>query len=880
MRKMTFSLLMVALVALPIVAQDQTGTLLGRVTTQEGIAIAGANVTLSGSGLIRPLDTKTNNRGVFRFPVVAIGRCDIKIEAEQYNSFEQLDFAVNIGTTVTLNATLQPRDFEEMVTITGQAPLVDITSTDVGEVLTSDILQKLPIPRFSVDVLAMTPGNIGGDTVTLGGGSLGNTYKLDGVDVSDPETSSVWVFVNPESIEEIEVLPIAGTTADVGGFTGAALNMVTKSGGNEFSGGATFLYMGEGFTGSNTDDEELWEDSLREVGNKEATLFVGGPVIGDRAWFFANYGDRTQEKWWGDDDEFPVTRTYKNSIVKISAVPTDSINFGATWHYDNYLRDRRGSGVGVAPEATVNQEGPNNSFAANLVWVINDNNLLEVKAHGYDGYFALTNNGDEYSQVDYFLGEISGGSGYNSRFDRQRWQMNSTLISYLDNSFGAHEFKLGAELARGGSGQTRDYHSIASWNGTPLSKVFYEDFYSETVSFVKTVYALDSWDLNDRLHINAGVRYENQKSISPDFVTPSGESVAGAGDIHTFNNLAPRLGFTYKLDEAGKMLLRGSAGRYYEAISTTLLRAFVPNAAVISSYYWDGDWQLNYSRPLYSPTTYGLDSEMGQAYTNAITLGVEYETHGIAFGIDYMYRQNKNFVLEKESGYTWTPYTATGLGGTVLDIYKPTGDPYYTVTNGDDELYADYQALIFRITKQYSDNWQLQSSLTISRLEGTASSLTGGTSGQTLGGLDYYRSPNNRINRDGLLGGDRGIILKVNGTYTFPYEISVSLIADYTSERSWAPYDLFSVPQYGSAYILTEPRGSDRTHPSVLKIDARLDKTFEIASLNVSIFADVYNLLNSDTELSFYESIYSENFEESYRIMEARRFQVGTRISF
>lgn len=253
MKKLVLSILVLALAAMPVLSQEQMGSILGKVTTADEKAIVSATVTVSGPNLIRPLSTTTDDRGRFRFPRLPIGEYKVVVKAEQYKTYELDGLIIRIGSTVTINPVMEVGAFEEVLTISGESPLIDVKSTEVGEVIGQELLTKLPQPRFPTDIVAMTAGNVSGDSdygTTLGGGGRSNAYKLDGIDVSDPATGTVWVFVNMESIEEMEVLPISGANADVGGFTGAAMNMVTKSGGNEFSGGVTYFFF-NGFKTSN-----------------------------------------------------------------------------------------------------------------------------------------------------------------------------------------------------------------------------------------------------------------------------------------------------------------------------------------------------------------------------------------------------------------------------------------------------------------------------------------------------------------------------------------------------------------------------------------------------------------------------------------------------
>lgn len=882
MKKYLYITLALVILSVPLMAQEQTGVLGGKVTTTDDKVVVGAKVVLSGKSLMRNLISVTNDKGRFRFPRIPIGTYKLTVTADQYKGFEQDGIEVNIGATVSINPVLEVGSFEELVVISGEAPIIDVESTDVGEVITQELISKLPMPRFPSDALGMTPGAIGNDSVTLGGSSYGNAYKLDGIDVSDPQTHTVWVFVNMESIEEMEVLPIAGASADVGGFTGAAINMVTRSGGNEFSGGFAYYYFNDSFLQRNGDDDYLFDNTYRPAMNNDVTGFLGGPIAKDRIWFFGNLGWRKTEHVYGEDFDSPATREYRNNMLKVTSTLTDTMTLNGTWHYDNYLREKRDWGFNHADEASVDQEGPNKSFAIEWIWAINDNNMLDAKFHGWDGYFALLNNGSGPQIYDIDADWVYGSSGYDYRSDRQRMQFTSNLNTYVDEFYGEHNFKFGYDYSRGKAVENDEWDYIEIYGGVNDYRENYFDLYYEGLTIGHTFYATDSWTVNDRLHINAGLRYEKQTANSPDFTLPSGGSVSGVGDIHTFDNIAPRFGFTYKLNEAGTFLLRGSAGRYFETLAVGLLEDFLPVTSVWTEYFWDGaDWVSYYTEPMGADTSvYTIDNDLGQTFTDAFTLGFEYDLgKSIGLGVDYMYRTQKDFVVNWDQGFTWNPVSVEHMGQT-YQLFERSGDPQYLITNSDDRLYADYQALIIRLTKRYSDNWQLQSSLTISELKGTAASISGSSRGQVLGGLDFYEDPNNQINREGLLGGHRPILLKVNGTYTFPFDISLSTIATYNSGRRWSPQSRVSGLAQGRVYFLTQERGTYGTYDNQFMIDLRTEKTFAFDRYKVQFLLDIYNLFNTATVNDIEERTYASDFDEAEGHTHGRYFQVGFRFTF
>jgi outer membrane receptor for Fe3+-dicitrate len=450
---------------------------------------------------------------------------------------------------------------------------------------------------------------------------------------------------------------------------------------------------------------------------------------------------------------------------------------------------------------------------------------------------------------------------------------------------GEHELKFGYEWSQGKAVEWWEWDYIMVVDGEfAWRQTNSPDYYYDSLVYAHTFYVTDSWSVNDRLHMNLGLRYENQRANNPDSDTPEGINVKGYGDIHTFNNLAPRFGFTYKIDKNGSLLLRGSVGRYYEQMTTGQLDRFCSNPSYLYTYYWDGsDWVVwDYWPESTDLDYYALDDNLSQTYTDAVTFGVEYDMgNGIALGADYIYRETKNFISLWQDGYTWTPVSIE-FDGTTYNVFSQSGGSYHmTIKNSDDDLYANFSGLVLRATKRYSDNWQLQTSLTISETKGTAESMSGSTRGQTLGGFDYYENPNNQINRDGYLWAHRPINLKVNGTYTFPWDISLSAIAEYVSGMPWTPLVYLESDDLNQGYveIMAEPRGSRRLD-SIFKIDTRLEKTFSWDKYKAQFILDIYNIFNSGTYNAIHNWLDLPSFGTYRSVVQGRRYQFGIRLSF
>ncbi len=134
---------------------------------------------------------------------------------------------------------------EEEVTVQAHSPTVDIKSTETASVtLGNDILRNIPFQsQFTSDIVNMAPG-VNGDMAFGASDSTGIAYSMDGVNVADPDAGSAWVFLDYNIIEEAKVMGV-GLPAEYGNFTGVIFNLVTKSGGNQFSGHVEFDVQGK-----------------------------------------------------------------------------------------------------------------------------------------------------------------------------------------------------------------------------------------------------------------------------------------------------------------------------------------------------------------------------------------------------------------------------------------------------------------------------------------------------------------------------------------------------------------------------------------------------------------------------------------------------------
>jgi hypothetical protein len=354
-------LALVALFAVSAVAQDQTGSIFGSVKTEDGAAIVGAKVTAASAALIRPLVVRTNDRGSYVFPALPIGTYTITFEADQYQGVKQEGVSVNIGNQLRFNQVLKTGDVgEEVITITGEAPLVDVKSTDTSMNISKELFQALPKGRNFASMVALAPGasdegdRFGGIMID-GASSSENVWVIDGAGTNDligGRNAQGAVF---EFVEEIQVRS-GGYEAEFGGSMGGVVNVVTRSGGNEFHGSLNGYWSGDKLNANprktlrrnpvSLDDEYVVYPKTPydryDIGGS-----LGGYVIKDHVWFFGSYmpwfEDLEKTVTFIDGDGYPWTtqtftreRQQHNAAAKLSAQVTDKLRVAGSFSTDWY----------------------------------------------------------------------------------------------------------------------------------------------------------------------------------------------------------------------------------------------------------------------------------------------------------------------------------------------------------------------------------------------------------------------------------------------------------------------------------------------------------------------------------------------------------------
>lgn len=906
-------IVMLAIVALAAMASAQsrdTGAIVGKVVDDQKNSLPGVTVTLTGKNLMGQRDAVTDAQGSFRFPALPPGDYTVKAVLANFKTYIQE--AIRVTTTVSLNLeiVMAQAAIAEEITVQAKSPTIDIKSTETASVtLSNEILRNIPYSQFTSDIVNLAPGVV--NNVAFGASqSTGIAYTIDGVNVADPEAGSAWVFMDHNTIEEAKIMGV-GVPAEYGNFTGVIFNLVTKTGGNAFSGHMEFNFQGKKSDGPKglwqTDNNAAYLEDFPNLSSPLTTLMdlsghLGGPITKDKLWFYtgAQYY-RSQNFPTG----FPEAVDYKQPrwFGKLTAALSTTLTMNATLELDTYNGINRGAGSTVDPDATVNQKSPEIVTHVNLTKILSSSTFVDLKTAYFWGYYYLDpetgldvnawNRMDENGQ--YRLEENAGSYFY---ADRSRFQTNASLTHYAEDFIkGNHDFKFGVEVERSSVrnrfGYTGANHTVYwDYYGANYLAYQYEGYDTNTRYTRFEGFAQDSWQITDRLNLSVGVRFSQNW----------GQVKGVDGSVYTSTRLAPRLGLTFDVLGDKSTVLKAHYGQYTEAMLSSYHDRMNPASAYKDyiSYYWDGEW-VEFDRTIHE-NLYRFADDIKHPYLNQFTVGLERELfRDTSLGITYINREWKNIIGQYDTLSTYVPRTVNvSLLNKAFTIYERTsGSAHdYVLTNiqkGDSpwilaDPYRKYWGLEFVFNKRFSNRWQLLASYVYAKAFGTLDN--GFADDVGWGARDGIGTddPNYWLNADGNSTFDPTHQIKIQGSYIIPWvEVALNVYYQAITGNSWTTRVRTSRFAQGRVTFLAEPRGSNH-YPMTSNLDVRLEKLFTLGGrYRLGLIVDVFNVFNTDTLTAWGTRIGYDWFpgdyastdgHQLYSIVRPRQARVGVRVVF
>jgi outer membrane receptor protein involved in Fe transport len=904
-----------------VFAQRTTGGITGTVKDGTGAVLPGVNVDLTGEYVMGAQTSITNENGVYRFLNLSPGTYNLAFTITGFAPFNRNGLVVAVGMTIEENVTLNLSSVAESVTVTGASPVVDTIASDVGTNYDKDWVENAPVTRNSFhDFIAAAPGVVAptrdstrGNAMVYGSAVDDNSYQLDGTDVTDAFFGQSLATPNTDAIEEIEILSL-GAPAEYGSVQGAVFNVVTKQGSNTFHGDANFYYQSDGLTGRNTTDEDddgfpFFRDSSPEI-----TAQLGGPIAKDKVWFFGSFQyQRDASAPVGVDPSLGTTEDVRKRFLgKVNVQVNPQHRFMGTFHIDR-ITDDYTPDVDSSPSTYVSKKNNTPTPGVGYTGLFGTNTVVDARYSGFYGDVDLGPADPQYPRTstrfyDLDTGFFSGGHWYFYILDVSKTTVNAKVSHFADDFMGgSHDFKFGAQFGHAASGGVYGLndlvYSYALPDGSRYSYGYeYQPFSygGNTRSF--GVFVDDTFQVNDRLTLNLGVRFDTSNAYSPEQpglnedLTETGE-IFPSQDHFTWNTVSPRLGFNIKLTGDGRTVFKGHWGRYHRTITTgdfsNVVGPSIPPILYGTNFNFATD-EFESLELLRDPSeNLSIDPNMKSPYTDQFILSVDRElTTDLGLSLIYVNKRGRDFFAWRDvtGVYQQVPYVdsvgaeATGQTITVFKLLSDVADREFVMTNRD-EVFTDVNAFTVQLNKRMSSNWQLTSALTYMKSEGRLGASAGAATLQRSGiqFSPFGQNPNSFVNTEGLLPGDRPWTFKNQLVYQLPFDFLIGLNYQYIDG---AP----RVRQVGInsvtgifTRILTSPRAENGRLPSQNLLDLRVQKDFVLDSrgTRIGLFVDALNLLNEDSYEAVRSSIAtSSSYELPTTFIFPRRFQVGAKFTF
>lgn len=629
----------VALTTTP--ASAQTGsTIHGTVVDESGAALPGVTVTIASPSLqVGQANKLTEPDGTYRVGDLPTGIYKITFELAGFKTFVRDELRLPIGFVARIDATLAIGAIEETVTVSGAAPVVDLTTTTTSVNITRDTLEAVPSGRGYQHLFAMTPGVTTGGAPDVGDSSLASRnpiqaygvastakMEVEGMNISIGESSGV--YFTTFSFEEIQV-KTSGNDAEVS-TPGISMVSVLKSGSNQFHGSYGFAFQRPRFQSSNM-TPKLLAQGLSETQPLryyyEANADFGGRIIRDKLWFYvaSNKQQRVSgilgfvagpgpdgKYLTGDEPLADYENNLTDHAVKVSYQASQKNRIIGVWQPMLKYQPQRDAERFRPLESTTDYSNPGGIYKGELQSTITNRIVANVNA-GYGGnradYSAARSKVGKAvpgnpSRFDRETGLRTGASDHNSKGFSDRWQVDGS-ISFFPEKFlgGRHELKSGTTLywERGGEGKQVTpsgdyilvYDRVSGVSGQPVEiQIFNSPARPINWNYKYAGYLKDTWRITDNVTANLGVRFEYQHAFVPEQtkqVSPGFPNLFPAGtfpyvDGQTWYSTVPRLGLAWSLDP--KTVIKGSYGLFNGGMGSGFAGIYNTNANSTAIFRW------------------------------------------------------------------------------------------------------------------------------------------------------------------------------------------------------------------------------------------------------------------------------------------------------
>jgi hypothetical protein len=603
----------------PAFAQSQgaNGAIEGTVSDSSGGVLPGVTVTISNVDTGSERSVVTNEKGLYRAPLLPLGKYRVVAELQGFKKAEQKDIQLSVGQTAVVNATLSVGTVSETITVSGSdIPALDVARIDIGHTMSDLEVHNLPlVARNPYNFALVQPGVTGIENVEFGvprlaanGAAMRINYMVDGNTNTEKDRAGLRLLPMSEvMIQEVKVVT-TGFAPEFGQTMGMVYNAVTPSGTNTFKGEASYLFRRNAFSafpfffgcGSTTvaaNCPPVASDAVLPATKVDTgTADLGGPLMKNKMFFYLGWEQTRRDLSSGSlvtvspaivsqlslkpqPDAVPNVQTAKFFIAKSDYQLNGANRATVRWlRFHNDAPYNSGGGINTLERAT-NFLDAMDSIAGQLVTTVGSSKLNEFRtqfAHRHQSSVANSDSGTGASVaitgVIGFGAPLSATGQGNAGFD---FKQNITQV--IDNFTyirSAHSYKFGLDWQHIYDERTNapqflyTFPSVAAYLSTKAgtTPLGYSTMTETTGNLafnmatdVASFFVQDDWQIAPSVKILYGVRYDVYKY-------PAGLPDAPIATSQSFaidkNNFGPRLGVAWSVDP--KTVVRASTGIMYD----------------------------------------------------------------------------------------------------------------------------------------------------------------------------------------------------------------------------------------------------------------------------------------------------------------------------
>jgi Carboxypeptidase regulatory-like domain/TonB dependent receptor len=605
------AVLALALAAPAAEAQQTTGTITGRILDDQGAAVPGVTVNGKNTETGFTRTDVSDAEGIYRLTAMPVGTYDITAELQGFSRFDGRGIVLSVGQTLDINIPMKVASLQESVTVSGATPLIETSSSSVGGVVDVGRIENMPLNgrQFANAAVAIPGVGLGYHSdptkstqfspQIAGGNGRNVNYQIDGGDNNDDTVGGLLQLFPLEAIQEFNFVT-SRYKAEYGRSNGGVMNIITKSGTNDYR-GSWFTLFRDAALNAKTENEKRSEVDKQDYRRWQYGGSFGGPFARDKAHFFGAF-ERTQQ------DTFQVVNTlglfpnldgiyttpYRENLLTVkgttqmTATQYLAVRYGRNTNSQPYGADPL-----VPPSGWGTSENSFNSINVNHNWVLGGSKLNEFIFQYAD--FANAIGANSLDPYIIFPNSVSIGQNINTpqQTQQKKYQFRNDFSWNVAGMGGlGHDFKAGVNYIR----QPRLFITFNTGTGDYAYTMGANDL-NGIVTLVTLnggsadanipnsqfgMYIQDDWRLTDRLTLNMGFRYDINdgwaidQTRNPNFVILQDAGRAGrfAGQqaFRDFgldpkedtNNYQGRIGLAWNVDGNGRDVVRLGYGRYYD----------------------------------------------------------------------------------------------------------------------------------------------------------------------------------------------------------------------------------------------------------------------------------------------------------------------------